>query len=161
MDSYRRSLFYAISYRFYAAFIASKILVLDTRRLTPATRLNDGIDYDPTNKWVLFGIILRQSRAPTLIGPNARRAIRLRTRFLMDTHRSGPRRCGPRHGHAHGLGSQKWEDRSRKSQGRNRPVGGFAASLAIIFIIIVALAVLALRLLTPSKTVPGALSRSG
>ncbi|MGE8357395.1 MAG: carbon starvation CstA family protein, partial [Microvirgula sp.] len=46
---------YFIAYRFYSRFIASKVLELDPRRLTPAERHNDGLDYVPTNKWVLFG----------------------------------------------------------------------------------------------------------
>lgn len=46
---------YAISYRFYSKFIADKVFGLDDRRLTPAERHNDGLDYVPTNKWVLFG----------------------------------------------------------------------------------------------------------
>lgn len=46
---------YLISYRFYSRFIADKVLGLDDRRLTPAERHNDGLDYVPTNKWVLFG----------------------------------------------------------------------------------------------------------
>ncbi len=46
---------YSISYRFYSKFIAEKVLELDDRRLTPAERYNDGLDYVPTNKWVLFG----------------------------------------------------------------------------------------------------------
>ncbi len=46
---------YAISYRFYSKFIAEKVFELDDRRLTPAERRNDGLDYVPTNKWVLFG----------------------------------------------------------------------------------------------------------
>ncbi|MGL4269260.1 MAG: carbon starvation CstA family protein [Plesiomonas sp.] len=46
---------YLIAYRFYSRFIASKVLQLDPRRLTPAARHNDGLDYVPTNKWVLFG----------------------------------------------------------------------------------------------------------
>ncbi|MFZ1446853.1 MAG: carbon starvation CstA family protein [Candidatus Dechloromonas phosphoritropha] len=46
---------YAISYRFYSSFIANRVLELDDRRLTPAERRNDGLDYVPTNKWVLFG----------------------------------------------------------------------------------------------------------
>ncbi|KAI5915526.1 carbon starvation protein A [Thauera sp. 2A1] len=46
---------YAISYRFYSKFIAEKVFELDDRRLTPAERYNDGLDYVPTNKWVLFG----------------------------------------------------------------------------------------------------------
>jgi len=46
---------YLISYRFYSRFIADKVFGLDDRRLTPAERHNDGLDYVPTNKWVLFG----------------------------------------------------------------------------------------------------------
>ncbi|GAA5786511.1 carbon starvation protein A [Chitiniphilus shinanonensis] len=46
---------YCIAYRFYSRFIASKVFELDDRRLTPAERRNDGLDYVPTNKWVLFG----------------------------------------------------------------------------------------------------------
>lgn len=46
---------YTIGYRFYARFIALKIMQLDDRRLTPAERHNDGLDYVPTHKWVLFG----------------------------------------------------------------------------------------------------------
>jgi len=46
---------YSIAYRFYSLFIARNIFELDDRRLTPAERLNDGLDYVPTNKWVLFG----------------------------------------------------------------------------------------------------------
>jgi len=46
---------YSIAYRFYSLFIARNIFELDDRRRTPAERLNDGLDYVPTNKWVLFG----------------------------------------------------------------------------------------------------------
>lgn len=46
---------YSIAYRFYSRFIAKNIFELDDRRRTPAERLNDGLDYVPTNKWVLFG----------------------------------------------------------------------------------------------------------
>lgn len=46
---------YSIAYRFYSLFIARDVFELDNRRLTPALRLNDGLDYVPTNKWVLFG----------------------------------------------------------------------------------------------------------
>jgi len=44
-----------LAYRFYGAFMATKVLVLDSNKLTPAVRLNDGHDYVPTNKWVTFG----------------------------------------------------------------------------------------------------------
>jgi carbon starvation protein CstA len=46
---------YLISYRFYALFIARKVLGTDPARQTPAYRRNDGLDYVPTNRYVLFG----------------------------------------------------------------------------------------------------------
>ena len=46
---------YLIAYRFYSKFIATKVLQLDDTRLTPAERHNDGLDYVPTNKYVVFG----------------------------------------------------------------------------------------------------------
>ena len=53
-----------------APFIAAKVLTLDGRNLTPALRLKDGVDYDPTNKWVLFGHHFAAiAGAGPLIGP--------------------------------------------------------------------------------------------
>ncbi|MDR3479511.1 MAG: carbon starvation CstA family protein [Burkholderiaceae bacterium] len=46
---------YLIAYRFYSRFIADKVLKLDSLRMTPAYKHNDGLDYVPTNKYVLFG----------------------------------------------------------------------------------------------------------
>jgi carbon starvation protein CstA len=46
---------YFIAYRFYSKFIADRVLQLDDTRTTPAVRHNDGMDYVPTNKWVLYG----------------------------------------------------------------------------------------------------------
>ncbi len=46
---------YSIAYRFYSLFIATKVFELNPRRLTPAHCLADGLDYVPTNKYVLFG----------------------------------------------------------------------------------------------------------
>jgi carbon starvation protein CstA len=46
---------YFIAYRFYSKFIADRVLQLDDTRITPAIRHNDGMDYVPTNKWVLYG----------------------------------------------------------------------------------------------------------
>src|SRR5438034_4319103 len=45
----------AIAYRYYSAFLAAKVATLDAMRVTPAVRLNDGQNFHPTNKWVLFG----------------------------------------------------------------------------------------------------------
>ncbi|MEQ4599006.1 MAG: carbon starvation CstA family protein, partial [Methylobacteriaceae bacterium] len=46
---------YLIAYRYYSLFIADKVMRLDPKRETPAHRHNDGLDYVPTNKSVLFG----------------------------------------------------------------------------------------------------------
>jgi len=60
----------AIAYRFYSAFLAARVCVLDDARVTPAHRLNDGQNYHPTHKWVLFGHHFAAiSGAGPLIGP--------------------------------------------------------------------------------------------
>src|SRR5881628_3275026 len=47
--------FYVLAYRFYGRFLARRVVELDDRRITPAHRLNDGANFHPTNRWVLFG----------------------------------------------------------------------------------------------------------
>ncbi len=46
---------YFIAYRFYGLFVADRVLGVDGTRLTPAVRHNDGLDYVPTNRYVLYG----------------------------------------------------------------------------------------------------------
>src|SRR6476661_6747470 len=46
---------YFIAYRFYGLFVANRALGKDARRQTPAIRHNDGLDYVPTNRYVLYG----------------------------------------------------------------------------------------------------------
>src|SRR2546429_3056347 len=46
---------YAVAYRFYSRFLAARVFGLDERRATPAERFNNGRDFVPTNKWVLYG----------------------------------------------------------------------------------------------------------
>lgn len=61
---------YAIAYRFYAAWIAAKVLTLDETRATPAERLDNGRDFLPTNRWVVFGHHFAAISGPgPLIGP--------------------------------------------------------------------------------------------
>lgn len=61
---------FVLAYRFYSAFIAAKVLALDANRQTPAVRLNDGRDYVPTNKWLIFGHHFAAiAGAGPLIGP--------------------------------------------------------------------------------------------
>jgi carbon starvation protein len=61
---------FLIGFRFYAKFIAAKVTLLDDRRATPAERLRDGMDYEPTNKWILFGHHFAAIAGPgPLVGP--------------------------------------------------------------------------------------------
>ncbi len=59
-----------IAYRFYSAWISAKILHLDGRKKTPATKINDGKDFVPTNRWIVFGHHFAAIAGPgPLIGP--------------------------------------------------------------------------------------------
>lgn len=61
---------HAIAYRFYAAWIAAKVLVLDAARATPAERFNNGRDFEPTNRWIVFGHHFAAIAGPgPLVGP--------------------------------------------------------------------------------------------
>src|SRR5437762_6041715 len=60
----------AIAYRYYSAFLAARVAVLDDARVTPAHQFEDGQNFDPTNRWVLFGHHFAAiSGAGPLIGP--------------------------------------------------------------------------------------------
>ena len=60
----------AIAYRFYSVFLATQVACNDPLRPTPAVRLNDGQNYHPTNRWILFGHHFAAiSGAGPLIGP--------------------------------------------------------------------------------------------
>jgi len=61
---------YLVAFRLYSSFVAARILVLDDTRATPAERHDDGRDFVPTNKWVLFGHHFAAIAGPgPLIGP--------------------------------------------------------------------------------------------
>jgi carbon starvation protein len=61
---------FAVAYRFYGAFLAAKVAVLNDSNLTPAYRLRDGVDYHPTKRVVLFGHHFAAIAGPgPLIGP--------------------------------------------------------------------------------------------
>ena len=61
---------HAIAYRFYAAWIAASVLAVDASRATPAERFDDGRDFVPTHKWVVFGHHFAAIAGPgPLVGP--------------------------------------------------------------------------------------------
>ena len=61
---------YALGYRFYSKFLAARVLAWDAVRATPAERLDNGRDFVPTNKWVVFGHHFAAIAGPgPLVGP--------------------------------------------------------------------------------------------
>ncbi|HEX4166185.1 MAG TPA: carbon starvation CstA family protein [Bryobacteraceae bacterium] len=64
------ALTFLLGFRFYGKFVAAKILLLDDGRATPAERFRDGHDFEPTNKWILFGHHFAAIAGPgPLVGP--------------------------------------------------------------------------------------------
>jgi carbon starvation protein len=61
---------YLIGYRFYAGWVAARVMMLNEQRATPAERLRNGHDFEPTNKWILFGHHFAAIAGPgPLVGP--------------------------------------------------------------------------------------------
>src|SRR5579884_2108417 len=61
---------YLLGYRFYAAWVAARVLAADPNRATPAERLNDGRDFVPTHRWIVFGHHFAAIAGPgPLVGP--------------------------------------------------------------------------------------------
>src|SRR3954452_19370812 len=61
---------YLVGFRFYAKFLSAKVMGLDDKRATPAERLRDGHDFEPTNKWIVFGHHFAAIAGPgPLVGP--------------------------------------------------------------------------------------------
>lgn len=137
--------FYTISYRFYASFLAAKVLAIDENRITPAKRFADGIDYHPTNRWILFGHHFAAiAGAGPLIGPMLAAQFGYLPGFLWIL--IGSAIGGAVHDMVILFASVRKDGRSlaRIAKDEIGPVGGIAAAFAILFIIIVALAGLGL-----------------
>jgi carbon starvation protein len=61
---------FILGFRFYGKFLAARVMVLDNSRATPAERLRDGHDFEPTNKWILLGHHFAAIAGPgPLVGP--------------------------------------------------------------------------------------------
>jgi carbon starvation protein len=137
--------FYVITYRLYASFLAAKVLSLDPGLRTPAHNLKDGVDYHPTNRWVLFGHHFAAiAGAGPLIGPMLAAQFGYLPGFLWIL--IGAALGGAVHDMVILTASVRRHGRSLAQIAKDEigPVGGLAASFAIIFIIIVALAGLGL-----------------
>jgi carbon starvation protein len=135
----------AIAYRYYSAFIAAKVLALDDRRVTPAHTLNDGQNYYPTNKWVLFGHHFAAiSGAGPLIGPVLATQFGYLPGFLWLL--VGVVMGGAVHDFVILAASVRRKGKSLAEIARHEisPLAGVVGSVAILIIVIIALAGLGL-----------------
>src|ERR1700730_16769436 len=150
---------YLLGYRFYAAWIASKVFLVDPTRATPAERLNNGRDFVPTHKWVAFGHHFAAIAGPgPLVGPTLAAqfgylpgtlwiiigsvlggCVQDMTILMLSTRRDG-----------RSLGQM-----ARDELG---PVGGFAALIGTLLIMIILIAVLGLVVVNAMKHSPWATS---
>ncbi len=148
---------YMVAYRVYSAFIAARVLTLDETRATPAERHDDGRDFVPTNKWVLFGHHFAAIAGPgPLVGPTlaAQFGYLPGTLWLI----AGAVLAGcvqdfvilfcsiRRDGKS--LGEMAREEVSRR--------GGFLAQLAVLAILVILLGVVALVVVNALKSSPWA-----
>src|ERR687897_595367 len=150
---------YAIGYRFYSAWVVARVLSADPNRATPALRLNNGRDFMPTHRWIVFGHHFAAIAGPgPLIGPTLAAqfgylpgtlwilvgavlggCVQDMTILFMSTRRNG-----------RSLGQMAREELG--------PVGGFAAMLGTLTIMIILIAVLGLVIVNAMKHSPWATS---
>lgn len=135
----------AIGYRYYSAFIATKVLVLDDSHPTPAHEMNDGQNYVPTNRWVLFGHHFAAiTGAGPLIGPVLAAQFGFLPGFLWIL--IGVVFGGAVHDFIIMTASVRRRGKSLAEIARTEisPLSGLVCAIAILFIIVIALAGLGL-----------------
>src|SRR5512143_4238712 len=148
---------YALGYRFYSAFLAAKVFALDASRATPAERFSDGRDFVPTNRWIVFGHHFAAIAGPgPLIGPTLAAqfgylpgllwiliggvlggCVQDMTILFLSTRRDG-----------RSLGKM-----ARDELG---PVGGYAAMIGTLMILVILIAVLGLVVVNAMQHSPWA-----
>lgn len=136
---------YAIGYRFYAKFIASKVMLLDDRRATPAERLRNGHDFEPTNKWIVFGHHFAAIAGPgPLVGPTLAAQFGYLPGTLWIVF--GAVLGGCVQDFTILFASMRRDGKSLGEMAREEvgPIGGFTALLTVLLIMIILLAVVAL-----------------
>lgn len=152
---------YAIGYRFYARFIADRVLQVDKTRATPAERLDNGVDFHPTDRRVLFGHhFAAVAGAGPLVGP----VLASQMGYLPGTIWivAGVIFAGAVQDMVTLFFSTRRNGRSLGQMARDEigPVGGAAALVAVFMIMIILLAVLALVIVNALADSPGASSPS-
>jgi carbon starvation protein len=148
---------YLIGFRFYSAWICARVLVLDETRATPAERFNNGRDYVPTNKWVAFGHHFAAIAGPgPLIGPT----LAMQFGYLPGTLwiLAGSVLGGCVQDMVTMFCSTRRDGRSLGQMAKDElgPVGGWAALIGSLMIIVILIAVLGLVIVKAMKHSPWA-----
>src|SRR6476646_1358784 len=131
----------AIAYRYYSAFIAARLMMLDDTRVTPAHELNDGRNYHPTHRLVLFGHHFAAiAGAGPLIGPVLAAQFGYAPGLIWLV--AGVCLAGAVHDYVILWASVRRQGRSLADMARSEisPVAGVTAAIAILFIVVIALA---------------------
>src|SRR5690349_9471828 len=146
---------YLVAYRFYSRIIASNIFALDANRTTPAERLNDGRDYVPTNRWIVFGHHFAAIAGPgPLVGPTLAAQFGYLPGALWII--IGCVLGGAVQDFVILFGSMRRDGKSLGQMAREEigKIGGFTALLTVLFIMIILLAVVALVVVNALKGSP-------
>jgi carbon starvation protein len=146
---------YLLGYRFYAAWIAAKVYLVDPTRATPAERLNNGRDFVPTQRWVAFGHHFAAIAGPgPLVGPT----LAAQFGYLPGTLWIivGAVLGGCVQDMTMLMFSMRRDGRSLGQMARDElgPFGGFAALIGTLMIMIILIAVLGLVVVNAMKHSP-------
>jgi carbon starvation protein len=132
---------FALAYRYYSAFIAAKVLALDDSRITPSHAYEDGHNYVPSPKWVLFGHHFAAiAGAGPLVGPTLAAQFGFAPGFLWIL--IGAVFCGCVHDFTVLVASVRHKGRSLADVARTEvgPYAGLVTMIALLFILLVTLA---------------------
>src|SRR6266542_3591582 len=146
---------YAIAYRFYSKLIATRVFELNRDRATPAVRLNDGRDYTPTNRWIVFGHHFAAIAGPgPLVGPTLAAQFGFLPGALWII--VGVALGGAVQDFVILAASIRRDGKSLGQMARDEigPVAGFTARVAVFGIMIVLMAVVALVVVNALKSSP-------
>jgi carbon starvation protein len=146
---------YLVGYRFYAGFLAARVMALDDRRATPAERLRDGHDYEPTNKWIVFGHHFAAIAGPgPLVGPTLAAQFGYLPGALWII--VGAVLAGAVQDFVILFCSMRRDGKSLGQMAREEigKTGGFAALITVLLIMVILLAVVALVIVNALKSSP-------
>ncbi len=146
---------YSVAFRFYSKFLAVRVLMLDDLRRTPAERINDGRDFVPTNRWVVFGHHFAAIAGPgPLIGPTlcAQFGYLPGTLWII----VGVVLGGAVQDFFILVGSLRRDGKSLGQMARDEigPLGGFAALSGVLLIMVILMAVLGVVIVNALKGSP-------